>query len=61
MKYILKIMLLSIAVIPLFVWEALVYIWTFNNSGYKTLKQDYKATVRSNYRRIGKRTGPTTF
>jgi hypothetical protein len=61
MKYILKIMLLSIAVIPLFVWEALVYIWTFNNSGYKTLKQDYKVTVKSYYRKLGKRTGPTTF
>ncbi len=61
MKYILKIMLLSIAVIPLFIWQALVYIWTFNNSGYKTLKQEYKVTVKSYYRKLVKRTGPTTF
>lgn len=55
MKYLLRILLLSIAVIPFFIWEALVTIWTFDKSGFKQLRKDYSDTVESNYRRAFKR------
>lgn len=51
MKYLIKIMLLSISVIPFLTWELLVGIWLFRFEDLKTLWNDYSDTIESNYRR----------
>lgn len=51
MKYILKIMLLSIALIPFMAWELLVAAWIFRSDDVKQLWRDYSETVESNYRK----------
>jgi hypothetical protein len=64
MKYLLKILLLCVAFIPISLWFILVYIWTFDSSELKQLWHDFKETIDYNYRRAfgyGKRRGPRTF
>jgi len=51
MKYLLKILLLSVALIPFSLWFILVFIWTFDSSELKQLWHDFKQTINSNYRR----------
>lgn len=65
MKYLLKIMLLSVAIIPFFVWELLVSLWYFRSQGVKELWYDYTSTVSHNYRKAFPRRShkhkPSTF
>lgn len=51
MKYLLKIMLLSLLLIPFMTWELIVAVWTFRTNNLKTLWNDYSSTVEFNYRR----------
>jgi hypothetical protein len=51
MKYLLKIILLSIAMIPFSVFEFIKYVWIFDSQDLKTLWSDYCHTVKTDYRR----------
>lgn len=51
MKYILKIMLLSLASIPFFIWYALVTVWTFRTDKFVAFKSDVLDTLNYQYRR----------
>jgi type II secretory pathway component PulL len=51
MKYLLQILLLSLLLIPYYVFECLVAIWTFKTERVKSLTKDYKDTVEDLYRR----------
>ena len=51
MKYIFKIILFSFVIIPFYIWEGLVALWTFKSEGIKELSNDYTETVESLYRR----------
>lgn len=49
MKYLLKILLLCVALIPFSLWFILVFIWTFDSSELKQLWHDFKETINYNY------------
>lgn len=64
MKYILKMLLLCVALIPFMIWEVLVTIWTFDKSGVSSLWRDFTETLSYNHRKaFGKRRKhkPSTF
>jgi hypothetical protein len=51
MKYIIKILLLSLAAIPFFIWEGLVSVWTFRTANLVKLRSDVAYTIGTNYRK----------
>lgn len=64
MKYLLKMLLLCVAIIPFMIWELLVAAWTFDRSGISQLWYDFTKTLMYNYRRaMGKprKRKPSTF
>jgi len=51
MKYLLRILLLSLLLIPFIVWESALCVWTFRSENVKDLWSDYKDTVGFNFRK----------
>jgi hypothetical protein len=51
MKYLLKILGLSLLAIPFLLWEVLVSVWTFRTDGLKKQWSDIYDTLESDYRR----------
>lgn len=52
MKYLLKIALLSVVIIPIFILEGVVSLWEFDASRMKQTKRMYKDAVKSNWRKM---------
>jgi len=55
MKYLISILLLSIAFIPFLLWFSLVYLWTFDPTPVRQLCHDFSETIESNYRKAFRR------
>lgn len=61
MKYLLKIVIFSLLMFFLYVWEVLVWFWTFNSVRLKQLNREYNQVVDSNLRKIKPTGKPTRF
>jgi len=49
MKYLLKILLISLSTIPFFIWEGLVTVWTFRTDNLIKLKKEVSYEICTNY------------
>jgi hypothetical protein len=61
MKYLLKILGLSLLAIPIFIWFALVTVWTFNTYKIEEFYENYSWGIRKNYRKIFPYKSKNTF
>ena len=61
MKYLLKIVLLSILLIPFSLVDMCKAVWLFDNKDLKALWFNYKRAVKSNYRAAFGIRRPSTF
>jgi hypothetical protein len=51
MKYLLAIILWTIAAVPFFIWEILVCIWTFRITGLRETWEGYTDEINKAYRK----------